>query len=429
MSAEMITKENSEVIIKLAVDSAEFGKGVDKAYKKLRGRFNIPGFRKGKAPKKVIEMNYGKGIFFEEAINIVFPDAYEKAVKELELDPVAMPEIEEVEQVEDGQDLVMKVKIAVKPEVELGDYKGVEIEKKEVSVEDEQVEKDLEVKRENNARYINVEDRGIQDDDMTIIDFKGFVDGEEFEGGAAENYNLVVGSNTFIPGFEEQLIGASVGDELDVNVSFPESYHAENLAGKPALFKVAVKEIKFKELPALDDEFAKDISEFDTIDELKADIKKQLEEEAKKQAENEMKNELVEKIVEAATVEVPEVMVENETDSMLRDFEMQLRYQGLDIDSYMKYMGKNRDELKDEMKEQALKNVKRSLVLEKIYKTEGIEVSDEEFEKEIGEMAKTYNMEVEKVKASLRPQDMESIRESMLVKKAVEMLMDSAKIA
>ncbi|MZQ76393.1 MAG: trigger factor [Peptoclostridium sp.] len=429
MSSELVKKEKSNVVIKLVVESKDFQAGVDKAYNKLRGRFHIPGFRKGKAPKQIIELNYGKGIFYEDAINIVFPAAYDAAVKELGLDPVAMPEIDEVEQIGDGQDLVMLVNVTVKPEVELGEYKGIEVEKKEAAVGDEEVLKDLEIKRENNARYVNVSDRGVQDGDMLAIDFKGFVDGAEFQGGSAENYSLVVGSNTFIPGFEEQLIGAALGSDVDVNVEFPADYQSEELAGKPALFKVKINEIKYKELPELDDEFAKDVSEFDTLDELKADIKSKLQEDANKKVESEMKNAMVEKVVEAATVEVPEVMVDAEAEAMMKDFEMQLRYQGLDMDTYVKFVGKNRDEMKDEMKEQALKNVKRSLVLEKIYKTEGIEINEEEFDKELEEMAKLYSMDLEKVKKTLRPQDITSIKESMLVKKTVEMLYQNAKIA
>lgn len=429
MSAELIKKENNVVDLQIVVSKEEFTKAINGAYNKLKGRFNVPGFRKGKAPKKLIEMNYGKGVFVEEAINMVFPVAYRKAIEELNLSPIEMPNITDVKNAEEGKDLEMTVQVTVKPEFKLGEYKGVEAEKITVEVSEDLVEKEIEAKRESNARFVKVEDRAVKNQDMTVIDFEGFVDGVAFEGGKSDNYNLVIGSNTFIPGFEEQLIGAEIGKEVEVNVEFPESYHADNLAGKPAVFKVTVKEIKEKELPNLDDEFVKDISEFDTLDELKADVRAKLEEDAKKTSESETRKAVVEKVLENTEVEIPAAMVKAETEAMLKDFDMQLRYQGLNLEQYMSLIGKQKQDLEEEMKEDAKNTVKRSLVLEKISEVEKIEVSNEEFEDYIKEMAESYKMELDKFKQNLNEEYEENIKHSLVVKKTVDMLVENAKLA
>ncbi|SHJ82128.1 trigger factor [Tepidibacter formicigenes] len=428
MNSELIKKENNEVTLKITISSEEFEKAVNKAYDKLKGKFNIPGFRKGKAPKKLIEAQYGKGVFYDEAINIVFPEAYTKAVDENNLEPVDRPELD-IEEIGNGKDLILSVKVTVKPEVKLGEYKGIEVEKIEYTVKEEDVEARLEEMRNQNARLITVEDRAVQDKDTVIIDFEGFVDGEAFEGGKGENYSLVIGSGTFIPGFEDQLIGANIGDEVKVNVTFPEQYHAENLAGKPAVFEVKVKEIKVKEMPELDDEFAKDVSEFDTLEELKNDIKNKLEETAKNREEAELRNKVVEKATEVCEVEIPEVMIENQINNMLRDFDQQLQMQGLNLQSYIQYTGMKMEDLKSQMREEAQNRVKTSLVLEAISAEEKIEVSDEELNKEMEEMANMYKMELDKFKATIREEDMDYFKENVAVKKTIDMLVENAKIA
>jgi len=319
---------------------------------------------------------------------------------------------------------VFKAEVTVKPEVELGQYKGIEVEKKEYNVTDEDVENELEILRNRNARIIDVTDRPVKRGDIVTIDFKGFIDDKEFDGGSAENYKLEVGSGRFIPGFEEQLIGATIGNEVDVNVTFPEDYRSEDLAGKPALFKVTVKEIKEKELLPLDDEFAKDVSEFDTLEELKADIKRKKIEEAERMAKNEYENDLIKKVVQNAKVDIPEVMIDNQIESMIRDFDYQLRFQGLDLDSYMKYMNISYDEMKQSYKEAAEDRVKTQLVMEAITKAENIEVTDEELEAEIEKTAKQYNQDVEKFKKSLRERDIEYIKEEIQMQKTIDFLVE-----
>lgn len=328
MNAELMKKEQNEVTLKITVGKDEFKKANDKAYDKLRGRFNVAGFRKGKAPKKLIEAQYGKGVFFDEAINIVFPEAYSKAIEDLKLDPVDRPELD-VEEIGEDKDLVLIAKVTVKPEVKLGEYKGIEVNKIEYTVKEEDVDAKIEEMRNQNSRLVNVEDRAVANDDTAVIDFEGFVDGEAFDGGKGENHSLVIGSGSFIPGFEEQLVGTNVGDEVKVNVTFPAEYHAENLAGKEAVFVVNVKEIKIKEMPELDDEFAKDVSEFDTLEELKNDTKVKLEEAAKKNEEAELRNKAVEKAAEVAEIDIPEAMVDSQVNNMLKDFDQQLQMQGL----------------------------------------------------------------------------------------------------
>ncbi|PAB58695.1 trigger factor [Anaeromicrobium sediminis] len=427
MNSTFVKKENNEVTLKLNIPADDFNKAVDKAYKKMRGKFNIPGFRKGKAPKFVIENNYGAGIFYEEAINEIFPTAYAAAIDEHNLEPVDRPSLD-VEEIKKGEDVELVVTVTVKPEVELGEYKGIEAEKNEYNVSDEDIEKEVEMLRERNSRLLAVE-RPVQDGDTVIIDYKGFAGDEQFEGGTAEKQTLVIGSGQFIPGFEEQLVGKNVGDELDVNVTFPTEYHAENLAGKEAKFEVKIHEVKEKELPELDDEFAKDVSEFDTLEELKADIKGKREEAAKNRVEAEYKDALVEKAVENAKMDIPASMIEYEIDEVVNQYAYQLQYQGLDLDTYLKYTNTTMDDLRNQMRPEGEKRVKTRLVLEKIVETENIEVSEEDVEKEMERYATQYKMELDKFKSTLRDADVDNIKDTLKMSQAVTFLADNAKKA
>lgn len=427
MSAEFIKREKNEVTLKLTIASKEFEIANKKAYDKLKGRFNIPGFRKGKAPMKIIEAQYGKGVFFEEAINEIFPVAFEAAVKEHSLDVVDRPSID-VEKMGAGEDLVIVATVTVKPEFSLGEYKGIEIEKVTAEVAKEAVEAEMKKLQEKNARLIVVEDRGVQENDMVSMNFKGTVDGVEFPGGTAENYSLVVGSKTFIPGFEDQMIGMNIGEEKDVNVTFPTEYHEESLAGKDAVFKVTVNEIKVKEMPELDDEFAKDVSEFETLAELEKDMAEKLEKFEKENAENQMKNAVLDKLIEATEIEIPDAMVENQIDNMIYDFDYQLRYQGLSLENYLKFTNTKKEDLRTQMRDDALNRVKGSLIMEAIAKTENLVASDEEFEKEVSQMAENYKMEVEKLKKSLREEDKEYIKETIGAKKTMDFLLENSKL-
>lgn len=427
MSAEFIKREKNEVTLKLTIASKEFEIANKKAYDKLKGRFNIPGFRKGKAPMKIIEAQYGKGVFFEEAINEIFPVAFEAAVKEHSLDVVDRPSID-VEKMGAGEDLVIVATVTVKPEFSLGEYKGIEIEKVTAEVAKEAVEAEMKKLQEKNARLIVVEDRGVQENDMVSMNFKGTVDGVEFPGGTAENYSLVVGSKTFIPGFEDQMIGMNIGEEKDVNVTFPTEYHEKSLAGKDAVFKVTVNEIKVKEMPELDDEFAKDVSEFDTLAELEKDMAEKLEKFEKENAENQMKNAVLDKLIEATEIEIPDAMIENQIDNMMYDFDYQLRYQGLSLENYLKFTNTKKEDLRTQMRDDALNRVKGSLIMEAIAKQENLVASDEEFDKEVSQMAENYKMEVEKLKKSLREEDKEYIKETIGAKKTMDFLLENSKL-
>ncbi len=428
MSSELIKKEDNKVTLKLTIEADTFDKAINSAYRKMRSRFNIPGFRKGRAPRKIIEMNYGPEIFYEEAINIVFPEAYEKAIEDNEINPVDMPSLDDIGEIEKGKDLVLTVTTEVMPEVEVVDYKGIEVEKIEYNVQEEDVEKEIDNLVEQNARMIAIEDRPVQDKDMVIIDYKGMVNGEAFEGGTAERHNLTIGSGQFIPGFEEQIIGANVGDEFKIDITFPEDYHAEELAGKAAIFEVKLHEIKEKELPQLDDEFAKDVSEFDSLEELKADIKSKLEEAAKERTKQELRNKVVDAIVDKVEINIPDAMLERQIDSMVRDFEFSLGYQGLNLQYYYDATSTGEKELRDSMVEDGSKRVKSQLVLDKIRELEDIEVLDEEVESEIEKMAQEYKQEVDKLKASLRDEDTEYIKDTIMTRKTIDFLVDNAKI-
>lgn len=425
MSSKLDKVENNIATLEIDVSSEELDKGIMKAYIKNVKRFNIPGFRKGKAPKSLIEKYYGEGVFYEDAINEVWPAAYERAVDEHKLEPVDTPEVDIID-IESGKGFVFKAEVTVKPQVVLGDYKSIEAEKKEYNVTDEDVLNEIEIMRDKNARIIDITDRPVKLEDKTIIDFKGFVDEKEFEGGSSENHELVIGSGQFIPGFEEQLIGVEIGKEIDINVSFPDDYREESLAGKPVIFKVTVKEIKEKELLPLDDEFAKDVSEFDTLGELKESIKNKKIEEANLKAKQEYEDSVINKVAENSEVDIPEIMIENQTNSMLKDFDFQLRYQGFNLETYLKYTSITIDEIKKSYRGVALKSVKTQLVLEAIMKEEAIDVTDDDINVEIERIANQYNQEVEKFKATLKEENINHIKDGLLVQKTIDFLIENS---
>ena len=431
MKVELIKTEGNKVSFKLTVDNDKFESAIVKAYNKNKGKYNIPGFRKGKAPRKIIETNYGKGVFYSDAIDILFPEVYPSAIDELKIDPIDMPSID-IEEISKDNGLVILVDVEVKPTFELGEYKGVEVEKVEETVNEDVVTAKLEEMREKASRLVSVE-REIANGDTANIDFEGF-DGEvAFEGGKGENYDLVIGSGSSIPGFEEQLVGKKVGEEVEVNVTFPEEYHAENLAGKPVVFKVKVNDVKVKELPELNDEFAADTTEFNTLEELTADVRAKAEADAAEAAKNELRNRVIEKVVENTTVEVPEAMIKNEIENQLMELNYQLQYQGFGMEQFLQMTGKTMEEFKAEFttnrREEAVKNVKTSLVIEAIAKAEGVEVSEEEVNAEVEKMAAAYNMTVEQVKEALRPNDLKDMEGQLKIRKTIDLLVDSAKIA
>ena len=424
---QILKQENNTVTLKITVGSEAFENACKQAYNKNKGQFNIPGFRKGKATRAVIEKMYGEGIFFEDAIDIVFPEAYRNAVEELKLEVIDRPSLD-IEDIGKGKDLVMVINVQVKPEVKLGEYKGLEVKQVSAEVTEEDVETEIKKMQEQNARMVTVEDRPVSDKDSILLNFCGSVDGVEFEGGKAENYSLVVGSNTFIPGFEEQLIGMNAGDSKDVVVTFPEDYHSEDLKGKEAVFAVEINEIKETQLPKIDDEFVKDTTEFETLEELKSDIRTKAAESKKKSAEDAMKNEVVEKLAENIEVEIPEVMVKNEVDNMLKDFENNLRYQGMDLNTYYQYTGTSKEILEDQMKEDAEKRVRISLAVDAVSKSEGVEATEEDMEAEYKKMADIYKLEVEKIKEIFQNSQDEAIKSTIVARKTVDLLLENAKL-
>lgn len=426
MSLQVEKLEKNMAKLTIEASAEEFDKAIQKAYHKNKNKINIQGFRRGKAPLAIIEKMYGADIFYEDAANEIIPEAYEKAAKESGLEIVSRPEIDVV-QIEKGKPFIFTAQVAVKPEVVLGMYKGIEVEKKEVTVTDEEVMARIERERDQNSRIITVEDRPIQMDDIAVIDFEGFVDGNPFEGGKGEGYSLTIGSKSFIDDFEEQLIGKSVGEEVDVNVTFPEDYHAEDLAGKPALFKVKINEIKFKELPELDDDFAQDVSEFDTLDEYKESIKATIKETKERELKTEKENEIVDKIIENASMDIPEPMIEAQVGQMAEDFAQRMRYQGLSIEQYFQFTGMDSQKFLESLRPQALKRIQSRLVLEAIVKAENIEVTEEELEKELTEMASMYKMELDKLKEILGDNEKEQIEADIAVQKAVDFVVSEAK--
>ena len=428
MKAELLKREGNKVTLKITVENDKFEAAITKAYNKNKGKYNIPGFRKGKAPKQVIESQYGKGVFYNDAIEILFPEVYPTAIDELNIDPIDRPDLD-VEEISKDNGLVMVINVEVKPEFELGSYKGIEISKVENNVTDEEVEASLQEMVNRNARILSVEGKAIESGDTAVIDFEGFDNGVAFEGGKGENHNLVIGSNSFIPGFEDQLIGKKAGEEVEVNVTFPEQYHAEHLAGKPVVFKVKVNDVKVKEVPALDDEFAKDASEFDTLEELRADVKAKLEKDAQNRADAEMRNALVEKVSANTEVEVPNAMVEAQVENMLMELNYQLQFQGLSLQQLLEMTGRSVDELKAERRADAEKLVKSSLVLEAIAEKENVEATDADVDAELEKMAAMYNMEVEKIKSSLKEMDIEDIKGQIKIRKTLDLLVENATIA
>lgn len=409
------------------VSAADFEAAIDKVYNKNKSKFNVPGFRKGKAPKSVIIKYYTKAVFYDDALNAVLPEAYEAALKESGLDVVARPEFD-VEEIKEGEPVVFTALVTTKPEVELGEYKGIKVPKIDYTVTDEDVDKDIESVQQRNARMVSIDDRAVESGDIAVIDFEGFVDDVAFEGGKGENYELEIGSNTFIPGFEDQIIGAKVDDLIDVNVTFPEEYHAEALKGKPAVFKVKVNEIKVRELPELDDDFASEVSEFDTLAEYKADVRTKLEEKAKEKAEAETQNAVIEKAVENAKMDIPQAMIDAQVDNLINDFAQRLSYQGMNMDMYLQYTGQTVDSMKEAYREQAEKQVSASLVIEAISKAEGIEVSPEEVELNLVDMSKKYNMELDKLKELISEPELENIKRDMVFTKTVQMLANNAEV-
>jgi len=415
-------------IVKLTieVDKEAFEKALDKSYRKNVKQIALPGFRKGKAPRKLIEKYYGVEVFYEDAVNFVCPDAYEFAVKEAGITPVDRPEID-IEEIGEGKDLVLTAVVTVKPEVELGEYKGVEAEKTVYETKDEDVDAQIKAAAEKNVRMVSVDDRAVQSGDITVIDFEGFTDGVAFEGGKGTDHTLEIGSGQFIPGFEEQLIGAEIGKEIEINVTFPEEYHAEELKGKPAVFKVTVKEIKVKEYPELDDDFAKDVSEFDTFEEYKKSIKDNLDKSNEERTKAEFENALVEAVCAGATVEIPECMIENRIQDMIRDFGYRLSSQGMSLEQYMQFTGSTPDTFKEQFKDQATEQVKANLVLEKVALVEGLEVTEEDLEEELKRMAEMYGMELDKVKTLIGENERESMKDDLKIRKAVEFIVANAK--
>lgn len=426
MKAELLKKEGINVSFKITVENDKFKEAVNKAYNKTKGKYNIPGFRKGKAPKVVIETQYGKGIFYNDAIDMLFKEVYPQAIKELNLDVIDRPSLD-IEQISEENGLVMLVDVQVKPEFEVGTYKGVEVKKEEVKVSEDEVELELKEMATRGARLVSA-DKALESGDTAVIDYEGFDNGVAFEGGKGENYSLVIGSNTFIPGFEDQLIGKKAGEEVEVNVTFPEKYHAPNLAGKPVVFNVKVNDVKVKEIAEINDEFAKDVSEFETLKELKDSIRTKLEEQAKKSVEDKMKNDIIFKICDNTEVEIPSAMVEHQLDNLIMQFNYQLQYQGLNLKQLLDMSGKTIDDLKDERREDAKKGVKMTLVLEKIAEVENVQISDEEFDAEISKMASMYNIESDKLKNTLREEEIEGIKEELKIRKVVDLLVENAKL-
>lgn len=425
MSCKVENLEKNMAKLTIEVSAEEFEAALEKAYQKNKNKINVQGFRKGKAPRSIIEKMYGAGVFYEDAANEVMPDAYEEAAKESGLEIVSRPEVDVV-QIEKGKPFIFTAEVAVKPEVELGEYKGIEVEKKAIEVTDEEVAAELEKIREQNSRMITVDDRAVENGDIAVIDYEGFCDGVPFEGGKAEGHSLEIGSHSFIDTFEEQLIGKNIGDETEVHVTFPEEYHAPELAGKPAIFKVKINEIKVKELPDLDDDFAQDVSEFDTLDEYKADVKATLTANKEKAAKSEKEDAVVAKIVENAKMEIPEPMIDNTVRQMAEEFAQRIQSQGLSLDQYFKFTGMNANSFMETLKPQALKRIQSRLVLEAVAKAENITATEEELNKELENMAGMYQMELDKLKELVGEGEKEMMMQDIAVQKAIDLVTNAA---
>ena len=415
-------------MVKLVIEATaeEFEAGLNTAFNKNKNKISVPGFRKGKAPRKMVEKLYGAEIFYEDAANAIIPDAYAKAADESELEIVARPEIS-VTQIEKGKPFVFEAEVTLKPEVKLGEYKGIKVEKADTKVTAKEVNAELDKIKEQNARLVAADDKAIEEGDQATIDFEGFVDGVAFEGGKGEDYPLTIGSHSFIDTFEDQLVGKKVGEEVEVNVTFPEEYQAKELAGKPAMFKVTIKEIKVKEYPKVDDEFAQEVSEFDTLDEYKADIKKNLEEKKAQEAEADKESKVIEAIVNDSEMDIPEKMIEAQSQQMVEEFAQNIAMQGISFDQYMQFTGSTVEQLLEQVKPQAKARIESSLVLEEVVKAEKIEATEEEFEKELEDMATRYQMEKEKVADLLSDDDKKNLRNDICLKKAAKFVTSKAK--
>lgn len=425
MSCKVENLEKNMAKLTIEVSAEEFEAALEKAYQKNKNKISVQGFRKGKAPRSIIEKMYGAGVFYEDAANEVMPEAYEKAAKESGLDIVSRPEIDVV-QIEKGQPFIFTAEVAVKPEVELGEYKGIEVEKKLVEVTDEEVAAEIDKVREQNSRMVTIDGRAVENGDIAVIDYEGFCDGVPFEGGKAEGHSLEIGSHSFIDTFEEQLIGKNIGDETEVHVTFPTEYHAAELAGKPAMFKVKINEIKVKELPELDDDFAQDVSEFDTLDEYKADVKATLTANKEKAAKSEKEDAVIAKIVENAKMEIPEPMIDNTVRQMAEEFAQRIQSQGLSLDQYFKFTGMNANSFMENLKPQALKRIQSRLVLEAVVKAENITATEEELGKEMENMAQMYQMDLDKLKELVGEEEREMMLQDIAVQKAIDLVTDAA---
>ena len=425
MSLQVEKMEKNMAKLTIEVSAEELEKALQGAYNKQKGQISVPGFRKGKVPRQVIEKMYGAAIFYDDAANALIPEAYSKAYDESGLEIVSQPKIEVV-QIEKGKPFIFTAEVATKPEVTLGEYKGLKVDKVSNRVTAKEVEAKLEEEQKKNARTITVEDRAVQDGDEVVLDFEGFVNGVAFAGGKGENYPLTIGSGSFIPGFEEQLIGVEAEKEVEVNVTFPEEYHAEDLAGKEAVFKCRVHEIKTKELPKLDDEFAAEVSEFDTLDEYKADIKAKIKEQKIAEGKRQKEDQAVEKAVANATMEIPEAMIDTQVQQMAQEFAQRMQSQGLTMEQYFQFTGLTADKMMEEMRPQAVKRIETRLVLEAIAKAENIEITDEKVDEEIAKMAEMYKMEVEKLKEYMGEAEKEQMKADMAVQEAVTILVENS---
>ena len=427
MKAVLESREGNKVSFNFEVEANKFEEALQKVYLKNRGSFNIPGFRKGKVPRKIIETTYGEEIFYEDAINLILPQVYSEAIDELKIDPVDTPNVD-IEEIKKGEPIRVNIEVDVKPEIKLGDYDNMEVEKVELEMTDEVLENELKAVQEQNARLIDGSDKEIENGDIAKIDFEGFLDGEAFEGGKAEDHDLEIGSNTFIPGFEEQLLGKKKGEEVEVNVTFPEEYHQETLAGKEVVFKVLVKEIKTKEVPELDDEFVKDISEFDTLEEYKADLRAKLEEEINNQAKIEKENKLLEKLVEESEMDIPKGMIESQIDEEIKQFDYRLRSQGLELEKYLELTGSDMAGLREQLKDIASNKVKVNLVLEAVIEKENIEVEESEIDVELRKMGEQYRSEdIDGFVEAMKKGSVEFLKTGIANEKAVKLLLEKVK--
>ncbi len=425
MGLQIEKLEHNMAKLTIEVPYEEFDKAVDQAYKKNKNKINVPGFRKGKVPRQMVEKMYGKDVFFDDAANIIIPDAYSKAYDECEEEIVSSPKIDVV-QMEVDKPFIFTAEVALNPSVKLGEYKGIEIEKLDTEVTEADIDEQIEQERNRQARIVTVEGRAIKEGDTAVIDFEGFIDGEAFEGGKGENYSLEIGSNSFIAGFEEQLIGKNTGEECDVEVTFPEDYHAENLAGKPAVFKCKIHEVKEKQLPELDEEFADDAG-FDSVEEYKEDVKKKLVEKREKESKEQKEDAVIDAIIEKAEMDIPEPMIETQQRQLIDEFAQQLSMQGLSLEQYFMFTGMNRDMMMEQTKPRAEKKIKARLVLEAVADAEKMEVSEEEYENELKDMAESYKMEIDKLKDILAEADEKMIKKDLKIKKAIDFVVSNAK--